>query len=251
MNYSAVAKILLLSGVLAFSTHAVYSHDDDAANTLKFNFSASQNWVPYYSQDPRNPGILSELVPQILEKAQIVGHSVTLPPKRTVAALENGELDFDIVSPAWFLGQDFGAQFVLSRPIMEVREYYVTLPDKTFTEPTPDTPVGTVAGYYYHDSYKYKRIDLRSEKELVIALNKHRFDYALLGDLPAKYWAKKLDKPIKIGPLHSNGMLHIRLNRRKQHLLPKINQAIEELEQQGVLQALIEKYTQPIINEDN
>lgn len=248
MNFIFAVKKILFSGALVFIP-LVVTAGENSDNTLKFNFSASQNWVPYYSQDPKNPGILSELVPQILAKANITGNAVTLPPKRTVAALENGELDFDIVSPAWFLGQDVGAQFVLSRPIMEVREYYVSLPGKSFVEPTPETPMGTVAGYYYHDSYKYKRVDLRSEKELVIALNKQRFDYALIGDLPAKYWAKKLKTPIKLGPLHSKGMLHIRLNRRKQHLLPKLNQAIEELEKQGVLQALIEKYTQPIMSE--
>jgi polar amino acid transport system substrate-binding protein len=82
-----------------------------------------------------------------------------------------------------------------------------------------------------------------SEKELTIALDKGRINYAFVGDLPALYWAKTLGVKIELGPIHSSGLLHIRLRKEKIALLPKINAAIDALMSSGEIQRKIDKYT--------
>ena len=214
--------------------------------TLKYDLSGSSNWVPYYINDPLRPGILGELVPIILQEAHIDGEQVTLPPSRTVLALEKGLLDFDLVSPSWFDNDDIGENFVTSEPIIPIKEYFVYLPS-THAAPPPitqfyNTEIGTVRGYYYHNDHDFKRIDFSSEKELILALTNKRVNYAIIGDLPALYWSQQLDLPVTLGVIHSSGYLHMRLRKKYKHLLPDINNAIKKLKSQGIIKEVIEHY---------
>lgn len=103
--------------------------------------------------------------------------------------------------------------------------------------------IGTVRGYLYHDDSEYTRIDFKSERELIIALQKGRIQAAIAGDLTALYWAKELEVPIALAAVHSDGVLVIRMRKEHQALLGQINDAISQLRSQGVIDALLAKYT--------
>lgn len=212
-------------------------------SSLRYNFSGSSNWVPYYMQDKATPGILGELIPLILKQANISGIEVKMPPKRTNQALVEGDLDFDAVCAEWFPNQYVGPEFVLSKPLFTVKEYLAVLSEPNKTAHLDHHNIGTVLGYYYYDDSEFNRIDFPSERELVMALKKARVSSILIGDLTASYWAKHLNVNLKFQQLHTQGLLRIRLNKQKQHLLPRLNAAIDALYEQGVISKIVDKYT--------
>jgi hypothetical protein len=227
-----VLFICLLSSVQAFTKES-----------LRYNLAASESWYPYYIPDEDKPGILGELIPLILDKANIHGIELRFPPKRTIYAMENGLLDFDVVSPVWFPGGDAGEQFVFSHKLFGIEEYYASLDGTQLGPMVYKEEVGTILGYYYFDDNTFTRIDFASEKELVLALKKNRVERILIGDLPAKYWANKLNVSIRLDQLHTKGELTIRLNKTKIHLLPLLNNAIIELQRAGKIEEIVRKYS--------
>jgi polar amino acid transport system substrate-binding protein len=226
------------------------------ANTaLKYNVNASSSWVPYYIPDSSvEPGILGELVPLLLAKANIAIEKHNFPPKRTNYALDKGLLDFDFVSPSWFPNQELGSLFVQSDPIIAIKENIITLEEKAKDWQNIDQikakEIGTVRGYLYHDDAEFTRVDFLSERDLIKALHKNRVDAAICGDLPALYWAKKLNSPITLAAIHTQGHLVMRLRKEHAALLPRINAAIAEFKQNGTTQRIIDKYTkQDVFNQ--
>ncbi len=230
-------RILLLTlSLLTFSAFA-------EQNSLRYNMSGSNNWVPYYMPDKATPGILGELIPLILVEAKIEGVQLNLPPKRTNQALLEGKLDFDTVCAEWFPNQEVGPEFVLSKPLFTVKEYFVGLKDADKTAHLNHDNIGTVLGYYYYDDSLFNRTDFKSERELVLALKKARVSRILIGDLTASYWGKRYDVNLDFQKLHTEGLLRLRLNKQKQHLLPKLNAAIDALTERGVIARIVSKYT--------
>jgi polar amino acid transport system substrate-binding protein len=219
-----------------------------ASTALKYNVNASSSWVPYYiAGSAENPGILGELVPLLLAKANIEVEKNNYPPKRTNYALANGLLDFDFVSPSWFEDQKVGDDFVSSIAILVIQENIITL-DKNAQKwqdvnQIKGKKIGTIRGYLYHDDAEFTRVDFTSERELIKALHKERVEAVISGDLPALYWAKKLNRPVTLAAIHSEGHLVMRLRKKHTALLPQINAAIAEFNQNGTTQSIIEKYT--------
>ena len=219
-----------------------------AATVLKYNVNASSSWVPYYIADSaEEPGILGELVPLLLAKANIDIEKHNFPPKRTNYALDNGLLDFDFVSPDWFPNKDLGTLFVQSDPIIAIQENIITLEENAKNWQNINNikgkEIGMVRGYLYYDDAQYARVDFVSERDLIKALYKNRIDAAICGDLPALYWAKKLNSPISLAAIHTQGELVMRLRKEHLALLPQINAAIAEFNQNGTTQNIIDKYT--------
>jgi hypothetical protein len=236
-------KILLLSYLLAFSLLA----SNIESPPLTYNLRGSNSWYPYFINDESKAvGILNQLIPQILVLANIPAHPVNLPPLRTNKALQKGELDFDVISPAWFEENELTKHFVLSDAIIPIKENIIFLArEKAHWQQSNaiyGQVVGTIRGYHYHDDHKFKRHDFSSEKALIKALKFGRIDVAICGDLPAVYWARQLSANIEIGPLHSQGFLHIRLLKEHRPLLPAINQAIASLKASGEIDKLVAQY---------
>jgi len=232
--------------VLLFCSHA------SADVVLKYNINGSSSWVPYYiPYQPEQPGILAEIVPQILVLAQIQNEKHNYPPKRTNQALETGLLDFDLVSPSWFPNEDMGESFVQSDAIIQIKENIIALEENAQKwaniHAIKDQSIGTVRGYLYHDDSQFTRIDFTSERELIKALHKNRIEAAISGDLPALYWSNKLNQKIVLAAVHSNGVLVMRLRKEHQRLLPQINAAIAQLKADGTIDTIIDKYTKKIV----
>lgn len=240
-------KIRWFQTVIAI-TALVLTGQTYAETVLKYNTNASSSWVPYYIPgQPDSPGILGELIPQILTLANIKNEKHNYPPKRTNQALDNGDLDFDIISPSWLPHGEMGPKFVRSTSMFTIKENIITLPSKA--QQWADIAyikgkrIGTVRGYLYHDDKEFIRVDFLSERELVRALHKGRIEAAISGDLPALYWSKEHGLPITLASVHSEGELVIRLRKEHAALLPKINDAISTLKTNGTIDALINKYT--------
>lgn len=242
---SKLITTLALFGLACFWPAAA-----NEAPVLKYDISGSNAWYPYFIPDAENPGIVVELVQEILTIAQIPSSAVALPPKRTIYALKKGLLDFDVTSPSWFPDNLIPKEFVISDGMIEIKEYLVMLPKNhnrySVTEDIHETIVGTVRGYNYKNDGQFERLDFLSEHKLVTALKRGRVDVVIMGDLPAMYWASQTRTNIVFGPLNSKGDLHIRLRKEHINLLPAINDAIAKLQQQGKIQALVSRYVSSV-----
>ncbi len=223
----------------------------DDAVTLKYNLTGSGNFYPYYTGDSDLPGIFPEIVEQILATANIQGQHVVLPARRTVKSLTTSQIDFDIISTAWLSKNERNNPlFVYSAPLFKMSEYLVSLPEHTDKWQTlaaiKGKNVGTVRGYYYHNDDEFNRVDFPSEKELIQALTRQRIEVVIISELSALYWSNELAVKVKLGALHSDGFLRIRILQKYRHLLPQINQAIKQLHQTGGLNKIEQKYRDEI-----
>lgn len=214
--------------------------------TLKYDISGSSGWYPYCIDDADTPGIFVELIPLILSAAKLKGQALSLPPKRTQMALINGQIDFEVISPAWFPDDKIPPGSIISEPIMPVVERLIFSPEQAHNWHSltliQGQSVGTVRGYHYRDEAKFNRADFRSEKELVVALGLKRIQVAISGDITARYWAKNQNVAIVLGPVHSSGQLHIRMLQTRERQMAQINGAIRALRDNGGIQAVIERY---------
>ncbi|MEI5640486.1 MULTISPECIES: substrate-binding periplasmic protein [unclassified Pseudoalteromonas] len=232
-------KQILILGLLTISCLVCASEKPQ----LRYSLSGSGSFQPYYTHQQQAPGILVEIVQAILVTTKIDGENLLLPAKRTNYYLENKLIDFDIISLDWLNEkQRKDARFIYSDPLLEVNEYVVT---RTPTRPLSSLyglEVGTVRGYYYHDDEQFKRVDFASEKELLQALHRGRVEQIIIGDLPALYWAKKLNIRFSFNYKHSQGKLRLRLLAKHQNLLANINQAIAQLQASGLIASIEQRY---------
>lgn len=231
---------------MMFPAHAVKETNNSANTELRYDVSASSAWYPYFIPDAKHPGIVVEIVKATLKEANISGRQVELPPKRTILALSNGELDFDVSSPSWFVDGKIPDGFVISEGLLEISEFIVTLPQNAskyrFPVDIKGKQIGTVRGYYYNNDRVFNRVDFISEKKLIQALTKGRIEAVIMGDLPAYHWAKKTNIDIVLGPVNSKGDLHIRFREKHAYLIPKINQAITRLKSKGKVSEILSRY---------
>ncbi|XOV80418.1 MAG: substrate-binding periplasmic protein [Aestuariibacter sp.] len=224
----------------------------NARETLRYNIYGSGEWVPYVfanaDQYSARPGIVAEIIPLILKTANIKGESIKLPPKRTNESLKFGKIvEMDVVSAAWF-EQGIPPFGHLSKPFMTITEYVAFAPkNKDRFQQLSDIYqegllIGGVRGYYYFDENKFMRVDFPSEKQLVRALIKDRVDAVIIGGPTLRYFASHFQKELLLGPVHATGELSIRVTDKKAYLLPRLNAAIDQVKQSGVIEQIHHKY---------
>jgi polar amino acid transport system substrate-binding protein len=218
-----------------------------ADTVLRYDLGGTAGWVPYgFSGDEKKPGIFGDVAATIMAQAKVPAEPAYLSPKRAELAMLEGRLDFDFISPDWFKDGNVGDQFVTTLPLFVVREYFVTLPENQHLYPEPSSAygqaVGTVAGYFYYDDEHFTRVDFLSENELVLGLEKDRFKVAILERYTALYWAQKHQIEIAFAALHTAGKMVIRLHKKHAHLLPQINQAILQLQEQDAIDRILLRY---------
>lgn len=210
--------------------------------------TGSDGWIPYMtpSTAPEKPGIVVELTRMILDRAGIGAREVPLPERRAINAYKEGDIDMEWASPAWFPGNEFPETDVASVPVMSVREVLMFPSGEQGRWLLPQLiqgkTVGTIEGYTYHDSNRFRRFDVRNEVALVRMVNAGRLDVAIIGELPGRYWANKLKADVSFGPAHSEGALVIRLQGRHKRLMPRINDAILALQSEGQVNRIVAKY---------
>ncbi|KTF11116.1 substrate-binding periplasmic protein [Pseudoalteromonas sp. H103] len=240
---SNLIRLLVLSPLLfVFCIYASIN-----STPLKYNISASGSHYPYYTNDPKKPGVLPEIIEKVLDDANITASHINLPTKRITKYLQDEIIDFDVISLEWLPKNERNdSRYVFSEPLIYATEMIVTLPKNAHnwqsTNSLRGKNIGTVLGYYYYDDNTFERVDFPSEKELMTALSRNRVEAALVGKLTALYWAKQLGMRIAFGAQHSHGFLSIRLLSKHKNLLPKINQAIKNLHSQGYIKNIEDKY---------
>ncbi|TKB04739.1 amino acid ABC transporter substrate-binding protein [Alteromonas portus] len=237
-----VFSISLLVNVSLFSDTAT------ADEILRYNLGTSGNSIPYENAvDEDRAGILVEILPLIMDRADIKTEKVMLSTKRAMLAFKTGDLDFDFFSPSWLSKDEPAGDFTFSDPIIDITEYFITLPENHSRYPTVTSiygeTVGMISGYVYFDSDKFVRMDFQAENNLISALGAKRIDVIIMEEASARYWSSIHDINIALGPIHTAGKMALRLHNRHKDKLPAINRAIAEIKQTGQIERILNKYS--------
>ncbi len=234
-NLSKLLYAICLLPIIAF-----------AQEPLRYDVVGKTNWAPYFTQNEEHPGIIVEVIEEVLSEANIPLQPIQSTKHATPNAIENGEVDVDVISPSWFKDNQIPDDFVMSARIIPIAEFIVYRAEDANKWPSKkslyDRHVGVVKGYKYHDEKNYIRDEYASERDLLLALTKNKVDVAIVGELPFYYWANTLRINLKRGPLHSRGYLHIRLGKDNTKYLKPINKAIVTMQQSGEINRIFESY---------
>ncbi len=181
-----------------------------AEEILKYNLGTSGNSIPYENAvDEDRAGILVEILPLIMDRADIKTEKVMLSTKRAMLAFKTGDLDFDFFSPSWLSKDEPAGDFTFSDPIIDITEYFITLPEKHSRYQTVASiygeTVGMISGYVYFDSDKFVRMDFQAESNLILALGMKRIDVIIMEEAAARYWSSMHNIKIALGPIHTAG----------------------------------------------
>ncbi|MCC2616348.1 transporter substrate-binding domain-containing protein [Aestuariibacter halophilus] len=231
-------KALLLVAITVVSLCVSVRADEH--NVLYYDQGVEGRWVPYQrGAVAGTPGVFQQMTDAISGHVDIIFKYVNFPAKRAQKAMKDGLIDVEFISLEWLPGGDPGEGFVVSNPLFAVNEYIVTLAgnEAQFSNRQAyyGKAVGTIAGYYYFDDDKFEREDFLTESLLIQGLKKKRFNAVILERETAKFWASVHQVDIAFAPLHTEGVLRVRLQKDKAHLLPLINQGIEAIKASGEL----------------
>ena len=243
-------KTIISRRIIAFCfvvTCTFSSIAEEKSKELFFVLGQEGGWIPYHQGvENGRSGIFGDITDALFEYTGIKFSPVYFPPKRAEKALNDGLVDFDFVCLEWLKKADFGDQFVVSEPFLEITEYLVTLKKNENLVPNKEAmygkPVGTIAGYFYYDDDRFTRVDFLNEKLLVLGLKSERFDAIILEKETANYWANVSKVDISFPALHSKGKLLMRLRSEHKALMPDIDEALKKIKSSGRLQKILESH---------
>lgn len=215
--------------------------------TLTFDLGTNGGWYPHHSlSNAPIPGTFEAILIELSKHLEVKFEGLRFPPKRTESNMNNGLIDLDFICLEWFHDkQNDDSKFVVSDPLFFVTEYLVTLQQNAPLFPNStaayDQPIGTIAGYFYHDDSQFDRVDFLNEAQLLIGLERGRFKAAILEYETAKYWANQTSVKIAFAAIHSQGKIRIRLQKKHQPLLASINRAIAQIKRDGTLRKILDE----------
>ena len=242
LHIQKVFSLILLVSISLFCSVAT------ADEVLRYNLGTSGSSIPYENAvDKDRAGILVEILPLIMDRAGIKTEKVMLSTKRAMLAFKTGALDFDFFSPGWLSQDEPAGDFTFSAPIIDITEYFITLPENHSQYHTTASiygkTVGMISGYVYFDSDKFIRMDFQAESNLILALGMKRIDVIIMEEAAARYWSSIHNVDITMGPIHTAGKMALRVHNRHKDKLPDINRAIAELKKTGEIDRILNKYS--------
>ncbi len=183
-----------------------------ADEILRYNLGTSGSSIPYENAvDENRAGILVEILPLIMDRAGIETEKVMLSTKRAMIAFKTGKLDFDFFSPSWLSDNEPAGDFTFSAPILDITEYFITLPENRSRYPNVASIYGETVG--------------------------------MISGAASRYWSSIHGIDIALGPVHTQGKLALRVHNRHKNKMPAINSAIAYLHQTGQIKQILDKYS--------
>ncbi|GAB3019896.1 hypothetical protein GCM10027098_13830 [Bowmanella dokdonensis] len=201
-----------------------------------------------YLQNGQHTGIYTELFRAVLEGAGIPFRFIPTPSKRNQRMFLQGKIPMACcVNPAWYMEPEEQLVQVFSDPLYVTRDLFVFPPGKAFdvdrTDAFKDKRVALVLGYGYLGEQAFvDRIDLLNEEAVLGFLALGRADVAIVNEHILDYWLSQHPGEVERGPVHDRATLHIQLHRNWIHLLESLNQAINDLIQDGARDRIVQSF---------
>ncbi|THB73696.1 MAG: hypothetical protein D6B25_14740 [Desulfobulbaceae bacterium] len=192
-------------------------------------------------------GIYNEMIDEIGKKTGDTFIVHYYPARRGISYFDQGRVDLEVmVSPVWW-GDNPPTNSVWSVPVFYAADIFIFHPSVQLDlsqgfESLKDTRVATVGGYRYGENEPFIRDDGPNDISTIKKVDSHRVGVGLMNEYVAKYLAKELDLNVTFGPTFIEGEMVIRIHKSKIHTVPRINQAITELKEDGTFQRIIDSY---------
>jgi len=240
-------RYVLFFYIIAFSYKAYAEHF----------IAATANWSPYAMITEEGiSGISVDILNEIVKRT---GDTVSIniyPTKRLNKLFVSNKLDINFAdSPDWNKTQK-NPDYHFSRQYLNVKEYVYFLKNRYIALNSPidlkGKIIGISAGYYYAmlEEYFNKdiiiKIELYSNKSLLRFLKMGRCDAAIIDNVLFEYLIVQLDydkNQFKRGLDLNNAPLGLKIRIEKKHAVKRLNQAIRDLQKEGVINKIIHQYT--------
>lgn len=227
------------------------------ANAEHFN-AASDIWSPFImATEESYSGIGVDILNEVVKRT---GDTVSIqlaPNKRAMKMFEVGEADFMILdSPLWN-DPEMSDQMVFSDDVMSIQEYIYFLKSSFIEVKTPSDlngqTVNILRGYYYplfEEAFSNGSIvknEVGSEPSLIETLVRGRVAAIFMDSIAFQYTTSKFKyetNQFQRGLQLSNTKLGIKIRADKAYVLPRFNQAIKAMKQDGTIDRIIQKYTE-------
>ena len=217
------------------------------------------NVMPPWSMEdgPDGAGINVDIVREAAKRAGYDTTYKVVPFKRKLEDFRQQAIDVDPGSnPQW--RTDDKDISVYSIPFYESFNVVLVRKDSGISAETVQDlkgkRIGCLAGYNYTDGFHEAfasgdllRDDANAHESNVKKLNAKRVDGVIIDQETAGYIIKELGlNPEDFTPAYAfqtKSVLHIRLHKSKEALLPKLDAALQAMKDDGTIQRIVEKYT--------
>lgn len=205
---------------------------------------------PYFWKDKTGgyKGIFVEVLDELTKETDIHFSYKALPKARLRLYMVAGKIDIEMgVAKEWRQKKGELATSVYSIPFMESKEVYVTHSFYGSFAPETDTPLGEkycgILGFSMpKGSVGKKRQDFLCEVQLIKMIDKRRCDYTVMPYDIYRYIIREAKYSVAASAPISTHAMRIRLHKRNEWLLPRVNAALKRIKQSGRLALLLKKY---------
>ncbi len=193
-------------------------------------------------------GIYVDLFREILTRAGIAPRFVSVPKRRARIMFEEGESVLSCCdNPVWRTRPKEQQVQMFSVAFYNTRDVFVFPVGKRFEidnlSTLSDKRVAVIRGYGYRGSEWFgERVDIAIESELLEFIALGRADVAIVNDDVAKLWLFENGPKVELGSYHDIASLHVRVHRKREDLLPKINEAIGDIIRDGTRDRIVNRY---------
>lgn len=246
-RFSSVILVLLLAqcNMVWANTYTVISY---LPANPPYNISAKKS-----PSKGKVPGIFNDIFTQV---SRITGDkfvALTLPVARAHREFELGNVDIEPgVNPKWRLNAKVHGLYSVS--FADTREVVVFIRGAQFEVSKPQDlfgrEVGVVRGFSYprFDAYfasgKIFKISNVSQEALIQQLIRGRLSQIFVGKATIEYRIKTQPElsALVVGNEIAGAQMMMRLHPSKAELMPRLNKALTQLKDDGVIEAIFAKY---------
>lgn len=215
-----------------------------------------QNWEPYWIMSPEDStGILNDFMLELNPRLPYqVANSERYSINRSREAFTAGEVAMECcLNQVWRKAIDSAGTTIWSDTVLKTEEVIVFPRNKSFPVNGPEDlknkTISTILGYGYIWSDQFIRVDSMNNLTQIKMVAKGRADGAIIDRLELNYLLKhypeiqEIRELIEIGPVINQTDLKIRIHSAYPELIDPVNQAIEQIKEEGILDQIIGRYT--------
>lgn len=217
---------------------------------------ATAEWSPYAYQDSKRiTGIAVDVLLEIFKRSGDQAHITLYPAKRLNILFDMGEIDVNFAdSPLWNEATD-NPNYLFSDPYLSVREYVYLLKKRALKVTKPDDlrgkTVGIAMGYYYgmfEEAFEkgwVKKEEAPSNEALLKKLLMGRTDAIFMDEMLFSHLLSKLklDQSQFVQSMElTQAPLALKVRIEQQESLPRINQAIAAMKDDGTMKKILDQY---------
>ncbi len=212
------------------------------------------SFPPYFFEETDlKTGTIRDIFAALAEETGDTIEYVRVPFKRALHQFETGQIDIEPMTNPAYRGNS-SVPGIYSLPYTVAEEILLFNKDDYFAVTSPEDllgkSIGVVDGYHYpkYSAYfedgRIKALPFNSENKLIQLLVAKRLSQVLINKDFAQYQIKKnlLQHDLVVGePYHVLDMM-IRFHPSKKDAVPRFNQAIEKLVNNGTIERIYNRY---------